>query len=196
MIGSLTEPVACRDIMVSPGMIIISQFFGYNGSYLPEDTLRPSNGYWIKVNEAGTLYLNIPLLTKASYSRINIVDMGELPPPAPSDGEYNPSTTLRVPNEFHLEQNYPNPFNPTTNIEYRIPEPEPTARYGAGMNYEFVTLKIFDILGQEVATLVNGMKKPGSYSVNFDGSKLSSGMYFYQLKAGNYSDIKKMVLMK
>jgi len=86
--------------------------------------------------------------------------------------------------EFYLSQNYPNPFNPSTKIRFNLPE----------MN--FVTLKVFDILGQEVSTLINGIKEPGEHEVEFNGSKLSGGIYFYQLKVGSYVSTKKMILVK
>jgi glucuronoarabinoxylan endo-1,4-beta-xylanase len=88
------------------------------------------------------------------------------------------------PSIFQLHQNYPNPFNPSTVIEYQIP----TA--------ENVSLKIFDMLGREVATLVNERKSPGTYEVMFDGSRLASGMYFYRLQAGNLVETKKLVLLR
>jgi len=90
-----------------------------------------------------------------------------------------------MPVSFTLSQNYPNPFNPTTKIKYSIPQQNLT-----------VKLRIFDILGREVANLVNEQKSAGNYEVSFDASKLSSGIYFYQLRAGNYSETKKMILMK
>ena len=91
--------------------------------------------------------------------------------------------------EYTLSQNYPNPFNPTTIIAYEIPKTE------------FVSLKVYDILGREVETLVNEEKPAGSYEVNFNsysvaGRNLTSGIYFYQLKAGNFSETKKMILLK
>ncbi len=89
-----------------------------------------------------------------------------------------------IPTEYKLSQNYPNPFNPTTVINFSIPE--------AGD----VTLKIYDMLGREVATLVNESKQAGSYRVTFDASKLSSGVYMYTLKSGNFVASKKMMLMK
>jgi hypothetical protein len=89
-----------------------------------------------------------------------------------------------VPGEFKLYQNYPNPFNPTTNIKYQI------------VSNSFVTLKIYDILGKEIATLVNENLTPGSYEVKFNGEGLSSGMYFYKLTADNYTDKKIMMLIK
>jgi hypothetical protein len=87
---------------------------------------------------------------------------------------------------FSLSQNYPNPFNPSTNIQYAI------------SSRQFVTLKVFDVLGKEVATLVNEEKPAGMYNVEFrmQNLDLSSGIYFYQLKSGEYIETKKMILMK
>lgn len=87
-------------------------------------------------------------------------------------------------NSYSLFQNYPNPFNPTTTISYSIP------------NREFVELKVYDLLGNQVANLVNEFKSVGSHSVNFNASNLSSGIYFYKLKAGNYIQTKKLILLK
>ena len=88
------------------------------------------------------------------------------------------------PNEFALEQNYPNPFNPTTTINYSVPR---TA---------VVTLKVYDILGREIATLVNEEKPAGNYSVNFNASNLSSDIYFYRMQAGTFVETKKLTLLK
>ena len=89
-----------------------------------------------------------------------------------------------VPNEFDLQQNYPNPFNPVTKINFDLPE------------NGIVDLRIYDMLGREVATLVNEVRTAGYYTVNFDASKLSSGIYFYRMNAGKYSSIKKMAVIK
>jgi len=89
-----------------------------------------------------------------------------------------------VPQKFAVEQNYPNPFNPTTTINYTVPEKS------------FVTLKVFDVLGREVATLVNGEVELGNHQVTFNASKLSSGVYYYTLQAGNSTSTKKMALLK
>ena len=104
------------------------------------------------------------------------------------------SDNINKPFNFSLSQNYPNPFNPTTKIKFVIPQSA------------FVNLKVFDVLGREVATLVNEEKPAGSYEVEFsaqggsasgeNGSNLSSGIYFYKLNAGKYSSVKKMILLK
>lgn len=85
---------------------------------------------------------------------------------------------------FFLSQNYPNPFNPSTTINYQIP------------NESLVTIKVYDILGKEVTTLVNENKAAGKYSINFDAKNLASGVYLYRIKAGNYVSTKKMMLLR
>lgn len=94
-----------------------------------------------------------------------------------------------LPKEFSLEQNYPNPFNPVTNIRYTIP----SNKNSLASN---VTLKIYDVIGNEIATLVNETKDAGIYEVMFDASALSSGVYFYTLRSGEFLSSKKMVLLK
>ena len=114
------------------------------------------------------------------------------------DGNFKYSKVIEIsvnnPAFFSLSQNYPNPFNPTTVIKYSIPDviSTPTGR-GRNLN---VTLKVYDILGREVVTLVNEAKQPGNYEAEFNGSKYPSGIYFYELTAGNKNDIKKMLLLK
>jgi len=96
-----------------------------------------------------------------------------------------------VPLNFELFQNYPNPFNPTTTIKYSIPAS--VSKFNLPVK---VTLKIYDLLGQEVLTLINEVQAAGNYEVEFDASNLTSGVFFYQLRAGNFVETKKMVLMK
>jgi hypothetical protein len=120
-------------------------------------------------------------------------------PMIPSGGQMSPEVWKRsisnisigiknissnVPDKFNLMQNYPNPFNPTTIIKWSIKE-------GA-----FVTLKVYDVAGRIVGTYVNEKLNAGEYEATVDASNLSSGVYFYKLQAGNYSDIKKMMLIK
>jgi photosystem II stability/assembly factor-like uncharacterized protein len=89
-----------------------------------------------------------------------------------------------IPSQFELEQNYPNPFNPTTAIRYSTSK------------LSFVSIKVYDVLGKVITTLVNEEKPAGNYEVEFNASNLSSGVYFYRLQAGSYVEIKKMMLMK
>lgn len=89
-----------------------------------------------------------------------------------------------VPSGYRLEQNYPNPFNPATNINFSVPK--------SGM----VTLVVYDVNGKEISNLINQDMNAGSYNFDFDASKLSSGVYFYRLSAGDFSEVKKMILVK
>ena len=103
-----------------------------------------------------------------------------------------------IANDFELHQNYPNPFNPSTKIKFTIPTSplNPSPYQGEGNRERFITLKVYDVLGNEVATLVNEEKPAGIYEVEFKAAHLSSGIYFYQLKAGSFVETKKMVVMK
>ena len=99
------------------------------------------------------------------------------------------SINSNIPDKFSLSQNYPNPFNPTTNIKYQIAK------------NSFVTLKVYDILGKEITTLVNEKLQPGEYEVQFPNVQvanvqLPSGVYFYKLVAGDFSETRKMILLK
>lgn len=93
-------------------------------------------------------------------------------------------TSSEIPKQYNLEQNYPNPFNPVTNIKFSLPKEG------------FVTLRIYDISGREIALLVNQNLKAGSFNFDFDASRLSSGVYFYRINASEFTDTKKMILVK
>lgn len=97
-----------------------------------------------------------------------------------------------IPDKYSLSQNYPNPFNPTTTIKYSIP----FVKTLHATSLQHVTLKVFDILGNEIVTLVNEEKFPGKYEVTFNGSNLASGVYLYRLTTKDFSINKKMILMK
>jgi len=140
-------------------------------------------------------YINLNMnLLQSGFSlnyRIEAIDKGLVPRSgfAPDSGYfvYTITGVNDISNStlsYNLYQNYPNPFNPSTNIKYQIPE------------ISFVTLKIYDILSSEMATLINEEKYAGSYQIDFDGSGLTSGIYFYQLRADNFVDTKKMILIK
>lgn len=104
------------------------------------------------------------------------------------DGTFEYSNTIEVevsiPTRFSLNQNFPNPFNSVTSIQYAI------------ANKQFVTLKVYDIIGKEIATLVNENKEAGNYSVDFNAAELPSGVYIYQLSTAGFTQIKKMILTK
>ena len=137
---------------------------------------------YFKMNEGNGEVLNDELgnyggtLINAGF--FNGVDFDQI------TGIENNADFISLPEKFSLTQNYPNPFNPTTNIKFRIPE------------NGFVTLKIYDLIGREVATLLNEEKLSGNYEVKFNGSNLSSGVYFYRLTAGTFTTTKQMILLR
>jgi hypothetical protein len=124
-------------------------------------------------------YTDNAVTSRKYYYRLKQVDY---------NGSYSYSNIVEVdlelPTQLNLEQNYPNPFNPTTTVKYQIPE------------LSFVTLKVYDVLGNEIATLVKEEKPAGRYKVEFNATGLPSGIYFYRLHAGSFEKTKKMELMK
>jgi agmatine deiminase len=150
---------------------------------------RNGSGYWNKtgfIKGAGTSLdvnaysFNENLADAGRYSyRLKQVDF---------DGSYEYSHEVEVeiisPTAFKLEQNYPNPFNPVTTIKYQVPE------------NMYVSLKVFDILGNEAAVLVNELQSAGAYELKFNASSLSSGIYYYTLQSGAFVETKKLILLK
>lgn len=202
LIGSIGSPISAVSIISEPPGLVTSRFFTYDSSYVTVNVLQPGKGHWVKVNQDGALALISPNSSaqtmsgetgagiKGASARIVIIPTDELPP-APPDGIVNSNSASGVPNQFALEQNYPNPFNPLTVIRYSIPV------------QSHVTLRVYDVLGQEVETLVNGIRDAGYGSAQFDASTLSSNMYFYKIEATSVADpgktytmVRKMVLMR
>ncbi len=188
LVGALSSPIAPSSLTSMPPGITTTNFYGYNGaSYQIADSLRPGKGYWVKTTAAGKLVLSAGGPT-AYGSAIHITASTELPPSPPAG---TLAGSEAIPKEFGLEQNYPNPFNPSTDIRFEISEPSS------------VRLTIYNILGQEVVTLVDGIQEPGFKSVRWDAGKMASGFYFYRLEAsglGNsgisYVQVKKMLLVR
>ncbi|HAY34279.1 MAG TPA: T9SS type A sorting domain-containing protein [Ignavibacteria bacterium] len=155
----------------------MSAVTGLRGAYLL------GNGNYLVTNATGVIEMD-----STSGSLIRIVASGSN---FQYISEYIPGGLVglsnisnAVPENFSLNQNYPNPFNPNTNIIYQI-----SVRGN-------VNLSVYDVLGNDVMTLVNENQNPGTYSVNFDGSNFSSGIYFYKLTAGDFSETKRMILLK
>lgn len=156
-----------------------------NGNYHLQDT-SPCIGSAIDSMMINGTMCHCPLTDIEGNPRPNpagsMPDIGAYESPLAVSGiEEN---ELIHPTKFALYQNYPNPFNPTTKIKYQIPD------------LSFVTLKVYDVLGNEIAALINEEKPVGNYEVDFNASELSSGIYFYQIQASKYVETKKMVLMK
>ena len=181
LIGSISSPLATSHLTSIPSGIATSQFFGYQGNYAVSNTIEPGKAYWVKVNQNGKLVLSSSSAEVQASSGIRIVPTSERPPSAP-DGVQSDRGT--APTEYALEQNYPNPFNPTTVISFELPVSS------------YVTLKVYNMLGQEVATLIDGAQDAGMKSVTFDAAHLPSGVYTYRVSAGSFSDVKRMSLVK
>jgi photosystem II stability/assembly factor-like uncharacterized protein len=148
------------------------------------ETIGFVDGYGTTTLTHSYSYTDENVLPGKYYYRLKQIDF---------DGSFEYSKEIEVevtpPTKFSLEQNYPNPFNPTTTIKYTIPN--------VGTSFmKFIKLKVYNTLGEEVATLVNEEKPAGSYTVKFNGSNLPSGVYIYRLTVGSYSAAKKLILLK
>ena len=139
---------------------------------------------WPQYNSTTDTYLEINATPDGSLSGVRTAKCDFWDQAVGYVTEVSDKTDTKHVSYFSLSQNYPNPFNPNTTISYAIPE------------NGFVSIKIYDLLGNEVKTLVNGYKEAGMHSINFEGGRLASGIYFYRMQAGNFVKTKKFILMK
>jgi hypothetical protein len=166
-------------ILSSTGTYIrtLSGVSGCRGVYqLPNGNFLATNAAGIHEIDDTTGTLIRTILTGANFQYIDIYD--------PNLVVSNSNISGTLPKEYRLYENYPNPFNPSTTIKFTIPE------------NGFVTLSVFDVTGREVGTLINSQMNPGTHEISFDASSLASGMYFYKIIVNNFTDVKKMVLIK
>jgi len=181
MIGSISVPVAISAIASIPPAITTSKFFGYDHTYYMSDTLFPSRGYWVKADQPAKLILK----RGSSFLAKNTIRVSETmadgPPPPP---DAMPSVQTTMPKEYALDSPFPNPFNPTTVIRYQLPV---ASR---------VNIQVFNMLGQVVATLLDGIQTAGYKEVRWNSAGATSGVYFCRLSAGNFVQTRKMVLLK
>ncbi len=186
MIGSVGSRIAASSISSIPGGLVTSPFYGYtSGAYFNADSIMPGQAYWVKVSAPAQLVLS-STGGAAPKSHIRIVPTEELPPPPPASAV---AATL-LPTAYALHQNYPNPFNPSTEIRYELPA---ASR---------VSVKIFNLLGEEVASLVDEEEAAGSRSVRWNAA-VPSGIYFCQMEATgleggrtSFHEVRKMMLLK
>jgi len=192
IVGSISQTVNVGTITSEPPGLVTSNFFRYDAGYFSSNEIEPGKGYWVKVSANGTLTLSSLVNSHLSLGKIRIVSNDELPPSPPEgDGNIINNNSI-IPSEYALEQNYPNPFNPSTVIRYQLPVDS------------WVTLKVYNVLGEEVATLVDGLQVTGFKFKEWDADGLPSGVYLYKLTAGNpsagsehvFSEVKRLVLMK
>ncbi len=177
------------------------QFINVNGVRITELMFEGVVNKWLEIS------LNVDLVEGNNTIEIEPswgwMDIDYLAIPA--DLVTNIKVDKKVSETFYLSQNYPNPFNPSTTIIYTIPSKVKSEKANvasdlpagqASFSLSNVTLKVYDILGREVAELVNQKQNPGNYEIQFDGSSLSSGIYFYSLETESFSQRKKMILLK
>ncbi len=152
-------------------------------------------GYWFDYFSGDSLnVVNTSSTISLKPGEFHIYTTEKLP--TPEDGILTGVETVQnlnenIPTNFSLEQNYPNPFNPTTNIKYSIPSASNLLNGEA-----LVQLKIYDIMGRQITTLVNKQQQPGNYEVTFNGNNFASGIYFYTIRIGSFINTKKMLLLK
>lgn len=177
-IGSIGAPVPIGSIISQPGGIVTSEFYRFENGYITSDTIVPGNGYWVKATQAGKL-----ILSESGHmeSRISVVPISEVPPSPPETASQIPGAQ---PTEYALSQNYPNPFNPQTSIEFTLPAPG------------HARLTVYDLLGRNLMTLIDEYLDAGKNSVTFDATMFPSGLYFYRLEAGRFTECRKMILNK
>ena len=166
-------------------------------------------GMIAKTTNGGINYEVLPTVTTYSLNCVRFIDVntgwivgdnGTILKTTNGGNVFVKNISKEIPKSFSLFQNYPNPFNPFTIIKYMIAEngksPATTGAKNAKMENGVVILRVYDILGKEVTTLVNEKQSPGTYEVTFYGSQYSSGIYFYKLETGNYRESKRMILIK
>jgi hypothetical protein len=159
---------------------------GYLGYYSVSLILRTSDGgnTWLKQSNPSTSSLRSVWFTDANNGTA-VGDYGTLLRTTNGGVTFiGKDNNITNPKEFILSQNYPNPFNPNTTINYSLPK------------QSNVKIKVYNILGKEILTLVNENKPQGNYSVEFNANNLSSGVYFYILSTGQFTQVKKMILIK
>ncbi|MFZ4590291.1 MAG: T9SS type A sorting domain-containing protein [Ignavibacteria bacterium] len=182
---NMTSTKICNDTAASLNILLL---------YTKTPYALTSGSYWL-----GSLRFNVSNPTacfRMSFMSNSSVFDGSTPLTYSTGWSYSNNDTclnmpsgisslpVEIPKEFNLSQNYPNPFNPVTMIKFALPKAS------------YVTLRVYDMLGREVANLVNGQKSAGQYIVDFDASSLTSGIYFYRLETNGFVDVKRMVVLK
>jgi hypothetical protein len=178
MVGSIGVAVPVSQVTSNPPGLVVSPFYSYASGYVTTTSIEPHKGYWVKVQQNGELILTAGGGTAGA---VQIVEMVEMPPDPPfltgvAEGE--------IPTVFALGQNFPNPFNPSTMIRIALPQSAT------------VRLMVYNLLGQEIAELVNAEYGAGYHEVEFRADRLASGVYLYRIEAGPFRAVKKFVVMK
>lgn len=183
---------------LSSGSVMAMQTYGNyiiagtwnNGIYVSSD----EGASWIQKNEGLSGQNIISLAISGNTIFAGTESNGVLKRPL-SEIVSIQNISTEIPSSFSLRQNYPNPFNPTTKIRFDVPSGFPVRTSGNDPPRR-VVLKVYDVMSREVQTLINERLQPGTYEVTFDGSGLNSGVYFYKMTTGSYTETKKMILLK
>ena len=195
MVSSITDPLPVDSIVEDPPNSIVA-IFGFDGStYFPATNLEPGKGYWMRAAQECRVTFLSSILRSSAVSRtfvsVSQFRSDELPPGAPVESPDKIVMTLHHPTEYVLKANYPNPFNPATTITFDLPEESQ------------VSLRVYNVLGQEVSSIVTSILGAGSYSYQWNPAVgLPSGIYLYQMIAGSthsgkrFAEAKKMILSK
>jgi hypothetical protein len=183
LVGTVSTPVVASATTCFPAGIHTSKFFGYrSGKYMPMDTLYSGEGYWVKIDQSGSLSFSA---SGASLAKSAIqMTLPDADPPPPPGGDGSDGLSELIPAEMRLAQNYPNPFNPTTRISFTLP------------SEGYISLAIYNLLGEKVATLAEMDMESGAHEFTWNAANQASGVYFYTLKSGSFSETKKLLLMK
>jgi hypothetical protein len=167
----------CKKFLISWN--ISANLFGWDTLVTTKDTvwIDPVNEFWMVQEHVPTNHIVLPPLFGIDPISIPGLFTGDVTIVSADDEQL-------IPTEIALKQNYPNPFNPSTSIQYTL------------SSRQFVSLKVYDIIGNEIATLVNSEKPSGVYEVEWNAGNVPSGVYFYQLKTGSFVQTMKMLLLK
>jgi hypothetical protein len=186
LIGSVSGAVAVAHIAASPPGLVASPFYGYDGGFRREDTLMPGKGYWVRMQQPGTLILGGEQ-PPASAGRLAISAERAVPPPPPGELAQDPQQeppSPGLPDRTALLPNFPNPFNPSTEVRFHLSAPGD------------VRIEVFNALGERVETLVDGHRDAGRHSVSWDAAGLASGIYYARMTTRDGAGTMKMLLMR
>jgi hypothetical protein len=194
LVGGLSADVRVSQVLQSPAQSLASAFFYYATGYYPDTLIRAGQAYWVKTAQPCQITLKARLSAAdmlQPMTELSRLSVTEVPPPPPSGVAASSSEPAALPASYALAQNYPNPFNPVTAIRYELP------------SESRVTLTVFNVLGQVVARLVDGIEAPGYRTVAWSAGEAASGVYFYRLEAANLNDpgqsfslTRKMLLLR
>ncbi len=190
LVGSASGPITPSSVGSDPPGMVTSSFFEYDGHYSVSDSILPGHGYWVKVNQDGSLIMPSSPGGGAAKTVAHIVisPTSDMPPPPPEEFS---GITQNIPAQFRLHQNFPNPFNPSTTIKYDVPVDSR------------VTVSIFDALGRLVSQLVDETVSAGEREARWDASGVASGIYFCRMQARgltyptrSFDEVRKLMVVK